>query len=537
MISSLTPAELGLPEKFTHWRSGQILALKRSMESSKRFIAHSMPVGEGKSLVGIGQAVISGQRACYATVSKGLQNQLLKDCSSIGMVDMRGRSNYQCHLPGAINCEEGFRQGCGKNCSGYEPARLEASEAPLVVTNYSYYMASNIYGRGIGEFDLLICDEAHDIHDEVCSAMAVDVAYSEANKIGIRMPGPDDPLDSWHEWAGAVLKECTTKLLALKEEASSDKEQSGHIHASTNRDLAFWTKIETKCKSLLNTSGDWIIDRTNIGLKLEPLWASQYVHKILFKNTKKVMLLSATMVPKTINLLGINPQDCDYYEYPSSFPVRRSPVYSFGPCRIDNKTPPEYLTVWLTRIDNILRARQDRKGIIHTVSYDRQQLIRQQSEFSDYMNSPKGSKDTQEAIEFFKLSDPPAILISPSITTGYDFPFSEAEYNIIVKVPFLDSRVKIIKARSESDPTYSAYITAQTIVQAHGRTMRDETDQSETFILDQHFNWFFKVHKDLFPSWFHRLVTYPRGLPVPPPPLIRLEDSAAEREMDAAMPF
>lgn len=517
MIASLKPYELGLPSKFKEWRSGQILALERSLYSDKRFLAHSMPVGEGKSLYCVAHAIISGKRACYLTVTKGLQNQLLKDFSEIGMVDIRGRSNYSC--PTALNCEEG---NCGKECTGYEPARIEAEKAPLVVTNYAYYMASNIYGRGIGKFDLLICDEGHDIHDEICSAMTLVVSYQEANKIGLRMPDVKDPIQKWREWGTSSLSVCSEKLVHLKEASDGERMTSGRVSTSTAKEITAWTKLETKCKMIVNIVGDWIVDRTNIGVKLEPLWGKQYADKILFQDTKQILVVSATMVRKTMDLLGIPAEECDYHEYPSSFPVRRSPVYFFGPCRIDNKTPREYLSLWLARIDNIIRARQDRKGIIHTISYDRQGMIRENSEFSSIMLAPKGSVSTQSDIEYFKVCDPPTILISPSIVTGYDFPGSEAEYNIIVKVPFLDSRVKIIKARQESDPTYSPYITAQSIVQAHGRTMRAEWDQSETFILDQHINWFIRVHKDLFPFWFHRLIVRPSGLPVPPAPLHRI---------------
>src|ERR1700733_4664490 len=97
MIPGLTPADLGLPEKFKGFRSGQNLALKRGMEPEKRFIAHSMPVGEGKSLYYITQALLSAERACVLTSSKGLQSQLLADFNGVGLVDMRGRNNYPCH--------------------------------------------------------------------------------------------------------------------------------------------------------------------------------------------------------------------------------------------------------------------------------------------------------------------------------------------------------------------------------------------------------------------------------------------------------
>jgi Rad3-related DNA helicase len=484
-----------------------------------------MPVGEGKSLYYIAEALLTATRACVLTSSKGLQSQLISDFSAVGLTDMRGRNNYPCHISGCQSCEEGQHYRC--ECDGYEPARNKAMESPLVVTNYSYFMLSYLYGRGLGNFDLLICDEAHDCPDAICDAMTIEVTFQEANKINIRLPNTFE-LEDWHQWAQSTLDHAEETLDHLKQTAEADKLENGKVHPSTAKDLYFWNRAASKAKAILNTSGEWVIDRTDKGYSLVPVWARDY-SKILFLSIKKIVLVSATMVRKTLDLLGIKNEEVDFYEYASSFPAMRSPVYIFAPkrsvagrtglLRIDHRTPHEFLTVWVNYIDNIIRNRLDRKGLIHTISYDRQQFILNNSEFGSIMIAPKGTKETLSAIEKFKLSPAPSILISPAITTGYDFPLTDAEYNILVKVPFVDTRSKIMQARQEEDDTYGNYITAQNIVQAHGRSMRSESDQSETFIVDGHMEWFIKVHRDLFPFWFHRLVKYPSGLPVPPAPL------------------
>jgi Rad3-related DNA helicase len=527
VIPGLSPQDIGLPAKFRSWRPGQLLALDRGLTSTKRFMAHSMPTGEGKGGLAVGTAMLMAKRTCFLTSTKGLQDQYQDEFHSIGLCDMRGRNNYPCSGKGSETCEEG-QYTCRRNCNSYEKARDRMIESSLVVSNYSYFMLSNLYGRGMGEFDLLVCDECHDVPDEICSAMAVTVSYAEAQKIQIRFPQGEAPISSWWAWAKDVGKKAIQILEDIKLQAEADISDKGHVHPSTAADHRFWTKISHKCISILASEGDleWIVERTGDGYKLEPIWAHQYAQKILFMQIPKIILISATMVKKTISLLGIPDDQIDFYEYHSSFPARRSPVYYWEGqplLRLDHKTPPHMFAQYMARIDNFLRTRQDRKGIIHSVSYDRARQISDISEFGHTFITPQSGRETAQKVEQFKKADPPATLVSPAITTGYDFAFSAGEYNILAKVPFLDTRGKLITARQEKDPEYAPYITAQTIVQAHGRTMRAETDQSETAIPDDHFRWVIRQFKHLFPFWFHRLITPIRGrIPEPPAPLPRV---------------
>lgn len=527
MIPGLTPGDIGLPPKFSDWRSNQILALERGLDSLHRFQAHSMPVGDGKSAYYVAQALLSSKRACILTSTKGLQKQLHDDFHSIGLQDMRGRNNYPCIVKDCRNCEEGQYHRCDPADCAYEQARNRMLLSPLVSSNYSYFTRSYKYGRGMGEFDLLVCDEAHDCPDEVCAAMAVEVAYWEAAKIGINLPR-DGSLEDWHDWADLAMPVVTQHVEELKAAMESDKLERGRAHISTIKDFRFWNAVQFKVAAILEATGQWAIERIGDGYRLEPVWAADYANQILFLDIPKIILVSATMVKKTIHLLGIKDDQIDFYEYRSSFPAERSPVYIYPttgssgrPLQINFRTTEDDYILWMARIDNIIRRRLDRKGIIHSVSYDRSKWIRDHSEFSANMIVPEKGAQTAACLEQFYHAGPGAILVSPAITTGLDLKYSLAEYNLIVKVPFLDVRGAVLSARQETDKDYAPYITAQTIVQASGRTMRAGDDQSECFILDANINWFLQRHSDLFPFWFHRLVSRPRVAPEPPAPLNR----------------
>jgi Rad3-related DNA helicase len=131
--------------------------------------------------------------------------------------------------------------------------------------------------------------------------------------------------------------------------------------------------------------------------------------------------------------------------------------------------------------------------------------------------------DTADRIATFRTK-PGAVLVSPSVTTGYDFPFGDCEYQIVCKVPFPDSRDPITAARTLVDPRYPSHLAMQALVQMVGRGMRAPTDQCETFIVDAHAHWFLSKHADLAPKWFRRAVRRlePGTVPTPPRPLGRL---------------
>src|SRR5437016_4498757 len=107
-----SPGELGFPPKFDAWRSDQAEALRWLLQSRKRVKALSAPTGFGKTVVYIAYAILTGRPTCVMTESRGLQDQLMADFSDVGLVDLRGRSNYACQMRHDYTCEEGYAARC-----------------------------------------------------------------------------------------------------------------------------------------------------------------------------------------------------------------------------------------------------------------------------------------------------------------------------------------------------------------------------------------------------------------------------------------
>lgn len=118
---------------------------------------------------------------------------------------------------------------------------------------------------------------------------------------------------------------------------------------------------------------------------------------------------------------------------------------------------------------------------------------------------------------------PPAVLVSPSMIRGYDFPGEECEVVVIGKVPWPDGRGAISKARGEIDPQFPAWAAITAVQQEAGRAVRSEWDRCEIFIVDDDWEWFWKRNWKMAAGAFRDAVTWGGKMqlrvPVSPPKL------------------
>ena len=175
------------------------------------------------------------------------------------------------------------------------------------------------------------------------------------------------------------------------------------------------------------------------------------------------------------------------------------PLVHIPTSSISQKSSPSDHSKWHARIDEIAGAWANSKGIIHTVSYDRAMQIRNKSKFAHRMliHTTETAKAT---IDHFRHAERPLILLSPSVTTGYDMP-DIFDWQIIAKIPFPDSRSAIMQRRSQEDPSYPMYLAMMDIVQAYGRGPRSLTGKCITYIIDDHIRWMKSRYYSFAPQW------------------------------------
>lgn len=216
-------------------------------------------------------------------------------------------------------------------------------------------------------------------------------------------------------------------------------------------------------------------------------------------------------------------KDAVFIEYPSFFRPERRPVYILDGCpsvRGAGRMSTGEHRVWLNKIDSIVRARSDRKGIIHTVSYGRaEEILASSGQKASLIGHDRRS--LARTIERFRSARPPSYLVSPSVREGFDFPYDQCEVQIIAKVPFIDHSGAVIAARHRDDKRYLDYLAIQSLIQSCGRGMRSADDRCETFIVDGNIGWLLARNKRIIPAWFRRAVRYIQTVPAQAPPRVK----------------
>jgi ATP-dependent DNA helicase DinG len=507
----LSPADLGLPPRFAEWRPGQDAGFEHLLHSSRRISGIAVGTGVGKSAIGVAYQRAMGVRAVYVVSTRGLQDQLLRDFGPLGITDVRGMSNYECLDDGGF-CHDapcldgGFCDLRDRGCLYFDAIR-RGNRAPLVVTNYAWWLHSKDKFPNLGARELLILDEAHAAPEALASYCRVELT-------------PDD----WHLPPHADRLTPTQWALWAVEELEKVKEQKQYV---VSRGTRHRLRVTGDKLTRLSQAGEhWLVQPEGRGFKFEPLWPHEQAEEILFRGVPRVVLLSATMRRETLAQLGLQPPQFDFFEGTSPLPLARRPIYHIPTARLSDRTSDEVWSLWVSRIDQILEARKDRKGLIHVPSYRLAKFLRANSRCGDRLIVPE-SETSRDEIRRFQEARGPHVLASPAIRTGWDFAGCQAEFQVIGKVPWTPPS-PIINARDAALPGYSQGLAVAEIVQASGRCMRAIDDACETFILDSHIEWLVKKYASLFPRWWHQAFrTVPvngAGVPLLPAPPPRLHD-------------
>lgn len=511
------PHDIGLPEKFERWRPQQEEALRFLLSSTKRVKALCAPTGFGKTAVYIAYALLTGQPTCFVTDSRGLQDQLMGDFSSVGLVDIRGRRNYRCDLRDDYTCEDGYATRCpykGTVACPSSQAEMRAATSNLVVTNYDKWTAAKKFGQGMEHFKAVVFDEGQESPNALARAASVTLNSREVEEgLGIDFLSPAEAQEfvNWKPWAAEARALAEEATLQAKERLTGPgpKPSSWVRHYTHMRNLA----RRLASVSTANPT-NWVVDEVKQGYQFDPVRPGRYSEAMLLLRMPNILVVSATLRPKTLFMIGIAKATFDFKEFDSSFDPKRCPIYYVPTMFVDVKHPDKSM-LWI-RLDQVAARRTDRKGIVHTTSYNYRNEVLQASRFAPSMIINEQGEAATEMVRFYKDSPPGTILVTPSVGAGYDFPGRECEWQFVCKIPFPDGRAKILKARQEDDPEYGPYQAMTKLVQTFGRGMRYDLDQCENFIGDRHLEWFLPRYGHLAPRSFHGFYREVTVLPQPP---------------------
>ena len=512
---------LGIPN-YDKWRTNQDIAFQAIMDwysSDKRYIGMSMPTGSGKTICALLTAKMTGARAVILTATKGLQDQYLFTGQQLGMVSVKGQNNFMCQLVPGLRADEGpCKEGlnCEYRVSGcrYREQLNKALGSSLIVTNYSYYLAQTQFSSGLGDISLCIADEAHLAFSAVENFMQIHLSRQETESLGLEFPRGQQDWSFWQAWASANLDTVSDAAKDMEAQVKSARQNGDFVPSSQSRILRSYRATTHHLTSMSTATGKWVVQAYPHGWQFTPVWIKDY-NQLLPQSSPKMMLMSALLSEKTLDILGIPTAERKFFSIGSSFPPQNTPIWHIPTARINYQTDNSGTAIWLARIDQIISRRLDRKGIIFTVSYARRDLILRRSQYSGLMMS-HSTRDVVEMVRRFREAPAPCVFVSPSITSGYDVP--EADYIIAGKLAYPDTTDAVLKARQEEDDEWSSFLAMDTMINELGRGTRSAEDKTECFIIDDSWKWFYPRFRKYTPLWFQQRV---RGsLNLVPNPLI-----------------
>ena len=507
MTTSTPAAILDIPW-FPLWFPGQekvYEGIKNWYDSEKRFLGLAAPTGTGKTLLALLAAKYANARVVIVTDSKGLQRQYSEDTCLLGGSNVVGQNNFRCLLVPSLRVDEGPCHA-GTNCAvlktcPYHEQLDAALGSDIVVTNYAYWLTQRCFGQGLGDVDLVIFDEAHKAFNAVESFLSIHLSRLGVEPLGVFFPSASAKWGEWQQWAKQHLPAVEKFVSEIELTAKDYRDGNQYVPYHISRNLRSARDLKTHFERLAKVEEDWIIQPVLHGYKFTPKWVANHAH-YLFGDVPKVMLMSAILSQETCDYLGVDGKDNrDWIDAPSYFPPENTPIWHIPTIRVNRYLDDAGATMWVSRIDNVIRRRLDRKGIVFTVSYDRTRILLHRSQFRDIMHT-HGRSDVISVVEAFKSASAPAVLVSPTVTTGWDFADDFCRYIIVGKVPFPDTRDLVLLARSEDDKDWIAYLTMDTLVQECGRASRNFEDTSEVLIVDDVFLGFWYHNKRFAPKWF-----------------------------------
>lgn len=512
-------------------RKSQIEAMNWMVENKDaRYLILEMPVGAGKSLLGMTFSRYRGNSAFALTPQIILQKQYEDDFShdrALGLSSFYGKSNYPCAEKG-VSCALGSLTKPRCSDCPYQDARDIAQQSNNAVMNYklalSVWAYTKMFRSKDGEFRkrrLAILDEAHTLEQSLVQFDTVVIDNDWCYERGIAIPSDrtiHNVVEFIKEDYNNVLMQTYEDLMDELEFIKESKNSSSvsNSEAKKTKELNFVEAQLTVCASIITTDiedivHNYVLVSTHRGVELKRLYAKSSFKNIMQPTVDQMLFLSSTILDKNdyCHDLGINPDEAKFLSLESEFdPENRSVVYmprmkmNYG---WDGADRADERKTMLGTIEQICDMHPDDSGIIHTGNFKIAQWLCDELKAGNHEiihHNPNSRVSRNDAITSFIDSSVPSILISPSSTEGLDLKDDLARFAIFAKVPFGNMGDAWIKKRQQISNAWYARQALIDMIQGGGRIVRTPDDYGTTFILDGSFGYLFQQNKKKMPKWW-----------------------------------
>lgn len=457
-----------------------------------------LPTGVGKSFIAMALAKCADQ-AYVVTSQNILIDQYVRDFAlDSDFKCIKGKQNYACKQytqfktckdgsSGKHECHHHKHHGKGCSCT-YKSARDDAMAAKIAFTNSTYFALACRNGEMWPTRSLAIIDEAHNLPKDVMGLTEISISERELLRLRISKTLPfDTPIVSVDDFC-AYMDELKEDLNFALESALNGFDL--HLDVDLASDLL--SRIDIFMESV-DSGIEWIVDYENGKrecVTARPLDTAYFAKSLFFNQAQQYVMQSATIVnPKQfVKELGLEGKGW-FIPSSSPFDLSRRPIYpvNVGPMNKNNiqATLPKIAKA----VEDILRARPDEKGIVHTHSYEIFKYLKQVFEFNPRCIFP----DPKEKATLWKEhqdSESPTVIFSPSLTEGVDGIGDSVRFQVICKIPYPNLGDRRIKIKADRDGEWYQYQTAKAFIQTIGRGMRSEDDWCHNFVLDSGFSKF-----------------------------------------------
>lgn len=481
-----------------------LAAIERARALGRKFVLLELPTGTGKSAVAMAAARWAANRGTGAYVlspQKALTAQYMRDFGQLGLVELRGRSSYSCRDFGT-DCEVGasLRGGDSSLClrCPYRSAKDEFVSRKMGVTNFDYFLTETLYSGQLPKRSLVVLDEAHNLEQKLLGFTDFEISPSSLRRYSVAIPSIENgDTCAAMEWIQGEMIPAVDAFVS--EIPDGDVERSDARLKAANL-------VRRMRRFVASGQGEWEFWGEEKSLVFRPLSAAKYAEDFLFSRAEMVVIMSATILDFGAfrRALGIDANNCECVSVQSDFPVRNRPIFYRPLGSMSFKNKAKTLPRIAEALDKLLRARADRKGLIHTNSYEMNGILTRALIASGH--GPRiithGPGGAETAVEQHFLSPGPTVLCSPSMTEGLDLRDDLSRFQVIVKVPYPLFKDPYVAARRQLDKGWYPWQTAMRLIQATGRSVRSETDHAETYIVDSDFGAFRRINRRLLPGWW-----------------------------------
>ena len=413
--------------------------------------------------------------------------------------------------PGASRCPQ------GESCFA-ERARAQSQTSDIVVVNgWLYALDIAAEGTIVGEHDVVIFDEAHELEDVVSDSSGLEISPGRITSLAssMRVIVRDDALSGGFAKSASRLRdqlaplinqrvvlpltgETRETLIELRGRASEALESLRTIN--TNDDSAKQRKLRAQsvCTRFLNDLDLALQDRAGYvayisgtadrsALEMRPLDVGSLLNESVWSQRTAIMT-SATIPINLPQRIGLPPEGFDAHSVASPFDYQRNALLYCASHLPDPAQGPRDKAVH-AEIKSLIDAAGGRTLALFT-SYAR--LNAAYNDLKDRLDFEILKQDDlpkMELLRKFTTNESSCLFATQSFFQGVDVPGSTLSLVIIDRLPFPVPTDPLMSARREvhGKSAFTAIdipIVATKLAQASGRLIRTQTDMGVVAVLD-----------------------------------------------------